>query len=59
MVEEVAASHECAHFGIGHAPRQHPEPAIGVDEDDSLRTETAGRTLDPLGHRIRRLDLVV
>ena len=47
MVEQVAAGDECAHLGIGHAPRQHPEPAIGVDEDDPLRPQEAGRTLDP------------
>jgi hypothetical protein len=58
VVEQVAASDECAHLGIGHAPRQSREPAIGVDEDDPLRPEEAGRTVDPADDIIRRLDLV-
>jgi hypothetical protein len=59
VAEQVAAGDEGPQLGIGDAPRQHPEPAIGVDEDDPLGPQAAGRALNPPGHLVRRLDLVV
>src|SRR4051794_27125858 len=59
MSEEVAAGDEGPHLGVGHAPRQHPEPAVGVDELDPLDTQAAGRTLDPPCYLVGRLDLVI
>jgi hypothetical protein len=59
MLEEVAAGDQGPQLGVGHAPRQHPEPTIGVDEHDPLTTQAARRTLDLPGHPVRCLDLVV
>ena len=53
MVEEVAAGDEGPQLRVGHAPRQHPEPAVGMDERDPLATQAAGRTLDPPSHPAR------